>query len=62
MWPSGSADPVLVNAHVVLVAVQVGAGITAVGPWLPAGSVMVTSRVTGAPARFHESVTVRVIV
>ena len=52
----------LVNAHVVLVAVQVGTGITAVGPWLPAGSVMVTSRVTGVPALFHESVTVRVIV
>ena len=62
MWPSGSTEPVLVNAHVVLVAVQVGAGITAVGPWLPPGSVMVTSRVTGAPDRFHESVAVKVIV
>jgi hypothetical protein len=53
---------VLVNAHVVFVAVQVGTGITAVGSALPAGSVMVTSLVIGVPARFHESVAVRVIV
>ena len=52
--------PVLVNAHVVLVDVQVGAGITAVGPWLPAGSVIVTSRVTALQP--FQSVTVKVIV
>ncbi len=60
MWPSGSAVPVLLVAHVVLV-VQVTVNV-AVGPELPAGSVMVTSRVTGVPALFHESVAVIVIV
>jgi hypothetical protein len=35
---------------------------TAVGPLLPAGSVIVTDRVAGAPDRFHESVAAMVMV
>ena len=61
--PSGSAVPVLCErARRVGRRAGDGAGSRRSGPVLPAGSVMVTSRVTGAPALFHESVTVRVIV
>ena len=59
--PCGSVVPVLLTAHDR--PVQTGCGNVTVGPVLPAGSGdVVTSRVTGAPARPHASLTVRVTV
>ena len=57
----GSVVPVLLTAHDR--PVQTGCGNVTAGPVLPAGSGdVVTSRVTGVPARPHASLTVRVTV